>query len=287
MRRSARIALYAAAAAVALAVLGALVLPRLIDPERYRELIEERVSKAVGREVRLGAVAMSVFPGIALRVDGVEIAGLPEEGSDDLLVADSLRVSAALLPLLRGRLEVDAAKVTGAEAQPGARPDRLVECRAHARGATWRGTRRRRRATRQRAGGNVPARHRSTRLRGRHRRDRGSVGLSRGRARPWPTRSRPRGPRVRRRLRRRPRHPLRFRPDVAPALGGCGRAARPGGRSVPAARPGDTRRPRVRSAGSAGATRRARPLRSRRTSGIDRRNSRGRWRATRACLAAR
>lgn len=92
-------------------------MPRLIDPERYRGLIEERVSKAVGREVRLGAVGLSLFPGVALRVDGVEIAGLPEEDDDDLLVADSLRVRAALLPLLRGRLEVGAAEVTGARLQ--------------------------------------------------------------------------------------------------------------------------------------------------------------------------
>jgi uncharacterized protein involved in outer membrane biogenesis len=111
MNRTQRTLLAVVAGLAALALGGVLVVPRLLDGERYRLLLENRLSNAVGRQVRLGGVRLSLFPGLALRVDRLEVAGLPEEGGGDLLVADGLRVRARLLPLLRGRLEVTSAQI--------------------------------------------------------------------------------------------------------------------------------------------------------------------------------
>jgi uncharacterized protein involved in outer membrane biogenesis len=87
-------------------VIGLLALPALVDVNRYRGLIETKAREALGREVRLGEMKLSVLPVLGVRVDDISIGALPGEGAGDLLEADSLRVGARLMPLLRGRLEV-------------------------------------------------------------------------------------------------------------------------------------------------------------------------------------
>jgi AsmA protein len=99
-----------AAGAIALVAVVVLLVPRLADVDRYRGVIEERASRAIGREVRLGSVRLSLWPVAGLSVDHLTVAGAPEEGGD-LLVADGLRVGARLLPLLRGRLAITSAEL--------------------------------------------------------------------------------------------------------------------------------------------------------------------------------
>ena len=96
----------ALAALVILILLIALVLPLVFDANNYRDLIESRAEKALGRDVRLGEMRLSLFPTLAIAVTDVGIGALPEEGGGDLLTAGSLRVGARLGPLLGGRLEV-------------------------------------------------------------------------------------------------------------------------------------------------------------------------------------
>ncbi len=94
------------AAVLALFLVAVLVLPYLFDANRYRGLIESRAEKALGRDVRLGEMHLSLFPSLGLKVDDLRIGALPEEGGGDLATARGLRVGARLGPLLRGRLEV-------------------------------------------------------------------------------------------------------------------------------------------------------------------------------------
>ncbi len=103
MMRKLRITL---AALLALILLAVLVLPLVFDANRYRGLVEARAEKALGRDVRLGEMSLSLFPTLGLKVDDVGIGALPEEGGGDLLTAGSLRVGARLGPLLQKRLEV-------------------------------------------------------------------------------------------------------------------------------------------------------------------------------------
>ncbi len=93
-------------AVVVLILAAALALPFLVDVDRFRGLIEARAEEALGREVRMGEIRLSILPAFGLRLADVAIGALPEEGGGDLVTAASLRVGARLLPLLGKRLEV-------------------------------------------------------------------------------------------------------------------------------------------------------------------------------------
>jgi len=103
--RRLRLALLGAGAVLALLAVLAVALPFLIDVDHYRPTIEAKIEAALGREVRLGAIRLSLFPP-SVRVNGLAIAALPDEGGGDLVSAASLRVGARLLPLFSKRLEV-------------------------------------------------------------------------------------------------------------------------------------------------------------------------------------
>ncbi len=94
------------AAAATVILLAVLALPFLVDAERFRGLIEERAEEALGRDVRLGDVQLSILPALGLRAVDVAVGALPEEGGGDLMTATGLRIGARLMPLLSGRLEV-------------------------------------------------------------------------------------------------------------------------------------------------------------------------------------
>ncbi len=78
----------------------------LIDVEDFRGLIENRLEKTLGRDVRLGEMELSIWPVFGVRLGDVALAALEEEGGGDLITAQSLRVGAKLGPLLSGQLEV-------------------------------------------------------------------------------------------------------------------------------------------------------------------------------------
>ncbi len=96
-----------AAGLLALLIAVAVALPFLIPASVYKAQIESAATNALGRDVSLtGEASLSVFPVIAARVDGVEIAN-PDGFSDPLMVeAGSLRASIKILPLLSRRVEV-------------------------------------------------------------------------------------------------------------------------------------------------------------------------------------
>jgi AsmA protein len=91
---------------VVLMVLAALLLPTLVNLERYRGVLASRVSKALGREVTLGSLQVDLWRGIGAEAKGIQIAQAPGFGSEAFVTADGLRVRAQFLPLLRGQLKV-------------------------------------------------------------------------------------------------------------------------------------------------------------------------------------
>jgi AsmA protein len=106
MKKRTKLLLWVAGGAVALIVVLLVALPFFVDVNRYRDLIEAKARDALGREVRLGEMQLSLLPTVGLRVDDLAIGALPEEGGGDLLTARRLRVGARLMPLLRKQLEV-------------------------------------------------------------------------------------------------------------------------------------------------------------------------------------
>lgn len=96
-----------AGALIAILIAVAVALPFLIPTSVYKAQIESAATNALGRDVTLkGEASLSVFPVIAARVDGVEIAN-PDGFSDPVMIeAGSLRASIKILPLLSRRVEV-------------------------------------------------------------------------------------------------------------------------------------------------------------------------------------
>lgn len=109
-----RVAGLTVAALAALAILAAAALLLLVDPNHYRAAIEARVQQATGRPFALaGAVKLEFFPWLALDVGKVTVGNSAGFGNAPLLTSERARVGARLLPLLRGRLEVNRVALDG------------------------------------------------------------------------------------------------------------------------------------------------------------------------------
>ncbi|HEX9901129.1 MAG TPA: AsmA family protein [Candidatus Methylomirabilis sp.] len=92
-----------------LAVLAALVLPSLVNLERYRAALASRAGKALGREVTLGDLRVSLWGGIGAEAKGIQVAEVPGLGAEPFLSAEALRVRVELFPLFRGQVKVSSA----------------------------------------------------------------------------------------------------------------------------------------------------------------------------------
>jgi AsmA protein len=94
---------------VLLLVLAALVLPSVINLERYRSALANRAGRALGREVTLGDLRFSLWSGLGAEARTIRISQAPGHGTDPFLTADALRVQVQLLPLFRGQIRVTTA----------------------------------------------------------------------------------------------------------------------------------------------------------------------------------
>ena len=94
---------------VLLAVLAAALLPSLVNLDRYRSLLAQRIGKMVGREVTLGALRVSLWQGIGAEATGVQVSQAPGFGSEPFLTAEGMRVRVQFLPLLQGQVKVASA----------------------------------------------------------------------------------------------------------------------------------------------------------------------------------
>ena len=94
---------------VLLAVLAAALLPSLVNLDRYRSLLAQRIGRMVGREVTLGALRVSLWQGIGAEATGVQISQAPGFGAEPFLTAEAMRVRVQFLPLLQGQVKVASA----------------------------------------------------------------------------------------------------------------------------------------------------------------------------------
>jgi AsmA protein len=99
----------AVAGLLLLAVLAAVLLPSLVNLDRYRTLLAQRLGRMVGREVTLGALRFSLWQGIGAEATGVQVAQAPGFGAEPFLTAEAMRVRLQFLPLLQGQVKVASA----------------------------------------------------------------------------------------------------------------------------------------------------------------------------------
>ncbi|AMN47973.1 hypothetical protein ACG33_12870 [Steroidobacter denitrificans] len=110
-----KIAVYVAAGLAALIVVAMLLIVLLVDPNHYRNDIERLAERQLGRPLSLdGELKLSVFPWLALQTGHASIGEAPGFGEEPFVSIREARVSAKLLPLLRGRFEVGAVRLAGA-----------------------------------------------------------------------------------------------------------------------------------------------------------------------------
>lgn len=98
----------AAAALVFLLLGGVLVAPSFVDWNNYKDAIGRQVSSLTGREASIGGdISFAVLPSSTLFVENLRVANIPGASSVDFLTVQSLEVEVALLPLLRGAVQVE------------------------------------------------------------------------------------------------------------------------------------------------------------------------------------
>lgn len=82
------------------------IIPFFVDLDRYRDRWLPMVESAVGRQVDVGHVELTLLTGLGARIDGLIVHGDPQFGADPLLAVDSVRARIKLIPLLRGRVAI-------------------------------------------------------------------------------------------------------------------------------------------------------------------------------------
>src|SRR5579872_5780431 len=95
---------------VALLLIIALSLPFLIDANQFRPRLEAALSQALGREVKLGDLKLSILSG-AVAAQDLSVADDPDFSKTPFILAKSLKVGVELQPLLFSKK----LKVTGIE----------------------------------------------------------------------------------------------------------------------------------------------------------------------------
>jgi uncharacterized protein involved in outer membrane biogenesis len=107
MPRSLKIGFLAAAVAAVVLIGGLAVLARFIDPAPYFQQAADRVREGIGRELRIGGrVELRVLPSLRLVLEDVSLANAPWGSRPDMLRVKRVEARVALLPLLRGEIEV-------------------------------------------------------------------------------------------------------------------------------------------------------------------------------------
>ncbi len=84
---------------VVLVVLAAAALPFILDANQFRPQIESKLSSALGRDVKLGNLKLSIISG-SVRVEDIRIADNPAFSKSPFVSAQSLHFSVELKPLI-------------------------------------------------------------------------------------------------------------------------------------------------------------------------------------------
>ena len=95
----ARKIIYILAGLVALILVAIVLLPFVIDANKYRPQIETAMNTALNRKVEIGNIKLSIFQG-GVSVEDISIADDPAFGTDPFLKAKALTVGVELMPLI-------------------------------------------------------------------------------------------------------------------------------------------------------------------------------------------
>ena len=100
-----RKAIAVVAIAIAVIIIVVVVFLATFDVNRYRGPIQAELQKRLGRDVSLGPMRLSLFPP-AFQADSLKVSDDRDFGARAFIQAERVNVSARLLPLIHGRVEV-------------------------------------------------------------------------------------------------------------------------------------------------------------------------------------
>ena len=90
-----------------LILLAIIIVPRVVDPNDYRDEITQLVKDKTGRDLSLsGDLSVSVFPWLGVATEGLSLSQ-PASIGGDMLTVDSAQLRVKFLPLLSKQVEVD------------------------------------------------------------------------------------------------------------------------------------------------------------------------------------
>src|SRR5436190_11225831 len=84
---------------IAVLIVAVLALPFLINVNNFRPRIESELTNALGRNVTLGNLSLSVISG-SLSAENISIADDPAYGNDPFIRAKELKVGVEMVPLI-------------------------------------------------------------------------------------------------------------------------------------------------------------------------------------------
>lgn len=91
-----------------LLVAAILIVPRLIDVQKYQPVIEEKISEATGRKVSLGGdIKLSLFPWVGISLADFQIANPEGFSEDTFLRVKAFQAHVKVMPLLSREIYVD------------------------------------------------------------------------------------------------------------------------------------------------------------------------------------
>ena len=113
LSRKSKIWLVILAIPFVLGVMGIVALKVMFTSERLKSMVIPMVEETTGRPVTINTISLSIFPSIAVEMQGVSIANRKGEGfsPEPFLALDVLRLNVKLLPLLKSRVEVTSLEV--------------------------------------------------------------------------------------------------------------------------------------------------------------------------------
>src|SRR5262245_46516827 len=115
MRKAVKYGLLGLGTLVVLVIAGVAVFAATFDPNKYKGQVAAAVKEKTGRDLKLaGDLKLAFWPSLGANVAGVTLS---EKGSPAEFVAlESAHVSVAVMPLLRGAVQVDGIRITGLKA---------------------------------------------------------------------------------------------------------------------------------------------------------------------------
>lgn len=110
-----RPAVWLAAALALVAAAAAIAFHTLLDTERIRASIQERVKRASSRDLAIGGLSLSLFPVPSVNAREVTLGPAPgAAGDDEPLTAEAITAHLELLPLFRGDVRLKGLRIRNA-----------------------------------------------------------------------------------------------------------------------------------------------------------------------------